>query len=65
MLEIRFKCSAVIVVPSGPKSQTFTVILPVFAPSQDGVINREKVYNPPVTRQSAIIFIKEPKACML
>ena len=37
-------CSGVIVVPSGPKSHTFTVILAVFAPSQDGVINREKVY---------------------
>ena len=29
---------------SGPKSHTFTVILVMFAPSQDGVINREKVY---------------------
>ena len=39
---------SVIAVQSGPKSHTFTVI-----------INREKVYNPPVTRQSAIIFIKK------
>ena len=30
----------------------------VCPPSQDGVENREKVYNQPVTRQSAIIFIK-------
>ena len=37
-------CNGVIAVPSGPKSHTFTVILTVFAPSQDGVINREKVY---------------------
>ena len=34
--------SGVIAVLSGPKSHTFTVILAVFAPSQDGVINREK-----------------------
>ena len=37
-------CSGVLAVPSGPKSHTFTAILAVFAPSQDGVINREKVY---------------------
>ena len=39
-------CSGVKAGPSGPKSHTFTVILGVFAPppSQDGVINGEKVY---------------------
>ena len=37
-------CSGVMVVPSGPKSHAFTVILAVFAHRQDGVINREKVY---------------------
>ena len=37
-------CSGVIAVPNGPKSHTFTVILAVFAPSQAGIINREKGY---------------------
>ena len=36
-------CSGVIAVQNGPKSHTFTVILALL-PSQDGVINREKVY---------------------
>ena len=45
MLEIRlFVASGVTAVPSGPKSHTFTVILAVFAPSHDRVINREKFY---------------------
>ena len=44
MLEIRLSVSMFIAAPSGPKSHTFTVILAVFAPRQDGVINREKVY---------------------
>ena len=39
-------CSGIIEVPSGPKSHTVTVILAVFTPSQDGVINRETVYLP-------------------
>ena len=38
------ECNGVIAVSSGPKSHTFIVILAVFAPSQDGAINREKVY---------------------
>ena len=38
-------CSGVIAVPSGPKSHTLTVILLVLPPSQDGVINRAKVYS--------------------
>ena len=36
-------CSSV-AFQSGPKSHTFTVILAMFALSQDGVINHEKVY---------------------
>ena len=46
MLEIRLFVafySGVIAVQSGPKSHTFTLILALL-PSQDGVINREKVY---------------------
>ena len=46
MLEIRPLCSGVIAFLSGLKSHTFTVILAVFSPSQDGIINREKVYSP-------------------
>ena len=38
------ECNGVTAVSCGPKSHTFTVILAVFAPSQDGAINREKVY---------------------
>ena len=36
-------CSGVFAVPSGRKCHTFTVILAVFAPSQNVVINCEKV----------------------
>ena len=37
-------CSGLIVVPGGPKSHIFPIILDVFAPlSQDGSINLEKV----------------------
>ena len=45
MLEIRlFVASHVTAVPSGPESHTFTVISHCLPPSQDDVINREKVY---------------------
>ena len=37
-------CGGVIAFSGGPKSHTFTVILAVFAPSQDGIKNREKLY---------------------
>ena len=46
MLEIRPLCSGVIAFLSGLKSHTFTVISAVFSPSQDVIINREKVYSP-------------------
>ena len=49
-------CSGVIAVLSGPKSRTLTVILAVLPPSQDGVINRNKVYS------MSILLISDPES---
>ena len=49
-------CSGVIAFPSGPKSHTFTVFLAVFAPCQNGVINREKSVMEEITSSSGKLY---------